>query len=313
MAIAYDFDGTLAPGNMQEHSFIPDLQMSKQDFWAEVKRMAKDQDMDEILAYMSLMVQKANHAEVRITRKDFKKHGKGIDFFPGVQEWFPRLDNYARDREVKLEHYIISSGLREMVHGTRIASRFKYVFASGFAYDQNDVAKWPALAVNYTTKTQYLFRINKGILNSYDNHEINKYVPDEEREIPFTNMAYIGDGETDVPCMKMLKHQGGSAVAVYNPAKRKSRLRRSPKEIAFQLLEEKRADYALPTDYTEDSPLDVLMKSFIDRVAASARMGQARNARRSESAEVVNSEETDDGSVLSETNQSTAEAATPTP
>ena len=311
MAIAYDFDGTLAPGNMQEHSFIPDLQMSKQEFWTEVKKMAKDQDMDEILAYMFLMLQKANHAEVRITKKDFKKHGKGIDFFPGVQEWFPRLDNYARDREVKLEHYIISSGLREMVQGTRIANRFKYVFASGFAYDQNDVAKWPALAVNYTTKTQYLFRINKGILNSYDNHEINKYVPDEEREIPFANLAYIGDGETDVPCMKMLKHQGGCAVAVYNPNKRKSKLRRSPKEVAFQLLEERRADYALPTDYTEDSPLDVLMKSFIDRVAASARMGQARNARRTEGIDAPVSEDTDDSVAALETDKPNAVAEIP--
>ena len=282
MAIAYDFDGTLAPGNMQEHSFIPNLQMSKQDFWNEVKKMAKDQDMDEILAYMFLMLQKANTNEVRIAKRDFKKHGKSIEFFPGVQEWFPRLDNYARDRDVKLEHYIISSGLREMVQGTRIASRFKYVFASGFAYDQNDVAKWPALAVNYTTKTQYLFRINKGILNSYDNQEINKYVPDDDRAIPFSNMAYIGDGETDVPCMKMIKYQGGCAIAVFNPGKRKSKLRRSPKEIAVELLQEKRADFALPTDYSEDGPLDVLMKALIDRVAASARMDQAKNARRPE-------------------------------
>ena len=280
MAIAYDFDGTLAPGNMQEHSFIPKLDMSKEDFWQEAKTLSQEQDMDEILSYMYLMIQKANSADVRITKKDFKKHGKSIDFFPGVTEWFPRLDNYARDREVKLEHYIISSGLREMIQGTRIASRFQYIFASGFAYDQNDVAKWPALAVNYTTKTQYIFRINKGIRNSYDNKEINKYVPDNERAIPFSHMAYIGDGETDVPCMKMVKQKGGCAIAVYNPQKRKSKLRGSPKEIALQLLKDKRADHALPTDYTEDSALDVLIKAFIDRIAASARMAKAGSARR---------------------------------
>lgn len=280
MAIAYDFDGTLAPGNMQEHSFIPDLNLSKHDFWREVKEMAKSQDMDEILAYMFLMIQKANNAGVQILRKSFRKHGKEIEFFDGVRDWFPRLDNYARDREVKLEHYIISSGLREMVAGTPIAARFKYIFASGFAYDQNEVARWPALAVNYTTKTQYLFRINKGILNSFDNHQINKFVPDEEREIPFSNMAYIGDGETDIPCMKMIKHQGGCAIAVYNPKKRRSKTRASAKDIAFQLLDEKRADYALPTDYTEESPLDLLMKALIDRVAASGRMALTKRTKR---------------------------------
>jgi hypothetical protein len=284
MAIAYDFDGTLAPGNMQEHSFIPNVNLSKEDFWREVKKMAKDQDMDEILAYMFLMLQKANHAEVQITKKSFKKHGKSIEFFDGVKDWFPRLDNYARDRDVRLEHYIISSGLREMVEGTQIGSRFKYIFASGFAYDQNDVARWPALAVNYTTKTQYLFRINKGILNSYDNQQINKFVPDEEREIPFSNIAYIGDGETDVPCMKMLKYQGGCSIAVYNPKKRRTKNRPSAKDIAFELLEQKRADYELPTDYSEEGPLDLLMKAFIDRVAASARMGQTKRAKRPDEA-----------------------------
>lgn len=284
MAIAYDFDGTLAPGNMQEHSFIPNVNISKEEFWKEAKKMAKEQDMDEILAYMSQMLHRANIAGEQITKKSFKKHGKSIEFFDGVKDWFPRLDNYARDRDVRLEHYIISSGLREMVEGTQIGSRFKYIFASGFAYDQNDVAKWPALAVNYTTKTQYLFRINKGILNSYDNQQINKFVLDEEREIPFSNIAYIGDGETDVPCMKMLKYQGGCSIAVYNPKKRRTKNRQSAKDIAFELLEQKRADYALPTDYSEESPLDLLMKAFIDRVAASARMGQTKRVKRPDEA-----------------------------
>lgn len=279
MAIAYDFDGTLAPGNMQEHSFIPDLNVSKQDFWKSVKEKAKAQDMDEILAYMQLMLAQANQAGVQILKKSFKKHGKSIDFFPGVTDWFPRLDNYARDREVKLEHFIISSGLREMISGTPINNRFKYVFASGFAYDQNDVAVWPALAVNYTTKTQYLFRINKGIFNSYDNLQINKFIPDEKREIPFSNIAYIGDGETDVPCMKMLKYQGGCAIAVYDPNKRKTSRTRSAKQIAQQLLEEKRADFALPTDYNEGSPLDMLIKAFIDKTAAAGRMQESARVR----------------------------------
>ncbi|MEI6376155.1 MAG: HAD family hydrolase [bacterium] len=280
MAIAYDFDGTLAPGNMQEHSFIPELKLSIKDFWSEVKQIAKNQDMDEILAYMHLMLKCADASQVQILKKSFYKHGQKIELFRGVKEWFPRLDNYARDRGVKLEHYIISSGLREMVAGTPIAKRFSYIFASGFYYDQNSVATWPALAVNYTTKTQYLFRINKGILNSYDNTQINKFVPEEDRDIPFTHMAYIGDGETDVPCMKMIKYQGGCAIAVYNPNKRGSKHKKSSKDIALELLEQKRADYACPTDYTDGSSLDLLMKAFIDRVAATDRMKQVQTSKR---------------------------------
>ncbi len=310
MAIAYDFDGTLAPGNMQEHSFIPDLHISKKEFWGEVKQMAKEQDMDEILAYMYLMIQRANAAREKITRKNFRKHGKSIEFFAGVSGWFPRLDKYAREHDVKLEHFIISSGLREMVEGTPIYKRFKYVFASGFAYDQNDVAIWPALAVNYTTKTQYLFRINKGILNSFDNQQINKYVPDEDREIPFTNMAYIGDGETDVPCMKMLKHQGGCAIAVYNPAKRGSKNRLSAKDTALQLLDEKRADYTLPTDYTDGGPLDLLMKAWIDKVAASGRMNLTKRTRRIEVASRADEVAEEDKTALQSEPESEVSAST---
>jgi phosphoglycolate phosphatase-like HAD superfamily hydrolase len=279
MAIAYDFDGTLARDNMQEHSFIPELNLRPKDFWHKVKEMAQRNDMDEILAYMFQMLDHARNARVKILRKSFRDHGKQITLFKGVKEWFTRLDNYARDRDVKLEHYIISSGLREMVEGTSIANRFKYIFASGFYYDQNSVATWPALAVNYTTKTQYLFRINKGILNSYDNAQINKFVPEEDREIPFTHMAYIGDGETDVPCMKMIKYQGGCAIAVYNPEKRSSRKRKSPKDIALELLEQNRADFVCPTDYTEGSSLDLLVKALIDRISASQRMKQVRPVR----------------------------------
>ncbi len=299
MAIAYDFDGTLAPGNMQEHSFIPELKLSTKEFWDKAKQMARDHDMDEILAYMFQMLEGANTAKVKITRQNFRKHGKDIEFFEGVREWFPRLNKYARGQGVKLDHFIISSGLREMIEGTPIHSHFKYLFASGFAYDQNDVAFWPALAVNYTNKTQYLFRINKGILNSYDNQQINKFVPDEDREIPFSNMAYIGDGETDVPCMKMLKYQGGCSVAVFNPKRRGSKNRKSAKDTAFQLLAEKRAEYALPTDYRDGRPLDLLMKALIDKVAASGRMQLAKHTRRSDHSVAIEENSSSQGELLS--------------
>lgn len=273
MAIAYDFDGTLAPGNMQEHSFIPNLGITKEEFWKEVKAYAKEQDMDEILAYMRLMLHKAEYKHQRVTKDSFRKHGRDILFFPGLNDWFTRINAYGRDKEVRIEHYIISSGLREMIEGTSINKEFEYVFASGFAYDQHDVAIWPALAVNYTNKTQHLFRINRGIKNAYDNATINKVQLEEECHIPLENMIYIGDGETDVPCMSLLRSQGGTAVAVYKAQKRKT------KPIAQALIYHGRADFAAPADYSEGQMLEQVVKAVIDRTAASARINSLKRGR----------------------------------
>jgi 2-hydroxy-3-keto-5-methylthiopentenyl-1-phosphate phosphatase len=268
IAIAYDFDGTLAPGNMQEHSFIPKLGIDAKIFWEEAKKLARLNDMDEILAYMQLMLQRATNEGLPVRKKDFEDYGKEISFFNGVEGYFDRINKYALEKDVKLEHYIISSGLREFIHGTKIAHQFKYIFASGFRYDSNEVATWPALAINYTNKTQFLFRINKGIQNSYDNSEINKYTPAEKRPIPFSQMIYIGDGETDVPAMKMIKYQGGTAIAVYNPKIRAKKDKSAPKQNCEDLIMQKRADYIAPTDYSDGSILDGLIKSIIDKIHA---------------------------------------------
>ncbi|MBL4832225.1 MAG: haloacid dehalogenase-like hydrolase [Aliivibrio sp.] len=267
LAISYDFDGTLAPGNMQEHSFLPEIGKTPTVFWPEVKALARKQDMDEILAYMTLMLKYAKAKDQSIKKEAFIRHGKNLNFFTGVNKWFGRINAYGKTKGVKVEHYIISSGLRELVEGTPIAKEFRYIFASGFMYNTDGIAEWPALAVNYTNKTQYLFRINKGIHNSYDNTAINKYLPEDERPVPFTNMVYIGDGETDIPSMKMVKYQGGYAIAVYDPKKRKTKSHPSSKDLAHRLLEENRADYAVPTDYNAGKPLDEIMKAIIDRVA----------------------------------------------
>ena len=281
MAIAYDFDGTLAPGNMQEHSFIPKLDLEIPAFRAEAKDNAKNQDMDEILSYMQLMLKKASGKNVPIRRVDIRNHGKNIKFFPGVETWFARINEYAEKREIKVDHYIISSGLREMIKGTVIGKEFTYIFASGFAYDANQVAEWPALAVNYTNKTQYLFRINKGITNSYDNQSINKFTPEEDRPVPFSHIIYIGDGETDIPCMKMLKHQGGTSIAVFNPDKRASKNRRAPRQIASDLVVHGRADIAVPAEYNDGATLDQCVKAVIDRTAASSLISNLKRGRNS--------------------------------
>lgn len=274
IAIAYDFDGTLAPGNMQEHSFIPDLGIGKTAFWEEASRIAVENDADEILTYMQLMIRKANEKGVPVTRKAFLEHGKDMKFFPGVDTFFDRINEFVKTTEVKIDHYIISSGIRDIINGSSISRYFKYIFASGFIFDADDVAIWPALAINYTTKTQYLFRINKGILNSYDDSQINKFVEYDKRPLPFPNMIYIGDGETDVPAMKMIKYQGGTSIAVYDPAKRKKKDRPSPKQICEKLIKDQRADFIAPADYREGSKLDLIIKSLILKIKAEQKLAE---------------------------------------
>lgn len=266
VAIAYDFDGTLAPGNMQEHSFIPRLGINKQEFWENANKIARENDADEILTYMQLMLKKANEKGIPITRKAFSEHGQGLEFFPGVKSYFKRINDYATSLNIEIDHHIISSGVREIIKGTPIAGEFKNIFASGFIFDVNDVAIWPALAINYTNKTQYLFRINKGINNSYDNSSINKFIPYKERPVPFTRMIYIGDGETDVPAMKMIKFQGGKAIAVYNPDKKRNGNKPSGKEICEQLIEHERADFIAPADYRDGSELYGVIKNIILKI-----------------------------------------------
>lgn len=266
MAIAYDFDGTLAPGNMQEYDFIPKIRMKSQGFWDDVTRYAQEQNADQILAYMHQMLKKAESAEVRVTKRDFQKYGAQIKLFPGVSKWFELINEYGRDKGIRIEHYIVSSGLREMLEGTSIAKEFKAIYASGFMYDHHGVACWPALAINYTTKTQYLFRINKGCLEAYDNSVINTYVPPEERPVPFENMIFIGDGETDIPCMRLVKDQGGYSVSVYNSRKN------GAKNKARQLLNDNRVTLIAPADYREGKTIDMAVKAIIDKVEARSKI-----------------------------------------
>jgi hypothetical protein len=262
-AIAYDFDGTLSPGNMQEHSFIPKLGIPKETFWAEATRVAKENDMDGILAYMQLMLQKSKEKGIPVRRQDFINYGKDIRFFPGVEDFFDHINEYARMQDILLDHHIISSGLREFIEGTPIARHFRNIFASGFKYDSNNIAEWPALAVNYTNKTQFLFRINKGIDNSYDNEIINRFLPEEKKPVPFSRIIFIGDGETDVPAMKMVKYQGGATIATFNPGETAGGKR--PGQLCEELVMHNRVDYIAPADYRKGSDLLNTICLLLDR------------------------------------------------
>lgn len=269
MAIAYDFDGTLADGNMQEHQFLPDIGMKPTEFWNEVKRLTKKHQADEVLVYMNLMLRKATAAEVSVRQKDFEEQGKKIQLFDGVKEWFKRINNYGTERGVHVKHYLISSGNAEIFAGTPIASEFDAVFASKFMFDVNGVATWPALAVNYTTKTQYLFRINKGAFDLSDNRRVNEFVEKRNRPVPFENMVFIGDGSTDIPCFRLIKEQGGLSLAVFKSGARGARAK------ADKYMQDGRVHCIAPADYTDDSKLDHIIKAYIDEVAARAALSRA--------------------------------------
>ncbi|WP_421730333.1 HAD family hydrolase [Brevundimonas sp.] len=267
-AIIYDFDGTLARGNMQEVTFIPSVGMGIGDFWGEADRLTRSADGDNILMYMQLMLQRAREHGEPITKKLLKEHGEDVKLFDGLRTdltgpgWFERIDAVGAKYGLEIEHYIISAGLEEMIEGCPIRDAFHHVFASKFAYDDHGVAIWPAVGVNYTTKTQYLFRINKGVLNHWDHEPINRFVPDDDRRIPFERMIFLGDGDTDVPTMKMMHTKGGFSIAVYDP-------RNSDKDQKkiYSLISEDRVNFVAAADYREGQPLDLIVKGLIGRIA----------------------------------------------
>ena len=258
LAIIYDFDGTLAPGNMQDRQFVPDVGMTAANFWREVDALSDETHADRILSYMYVMLEKAKSAGRPVRREDLVAWSREIEFFPGVEGWFERINDYGHDKGISVEHYVISSGNSEIIEGTSIAHRFKEIYASRFLYDAAGFAVWPALAINFTTKTQYLFRINKGAHDLNDGSAINRYVPQSERPVPFQNMVYIGDGETDVPCFRLVKDLGGLSIAVYADGARGR---------AERYREEGRVNCVVPADYTENGELDNAVKSYINLVA----------------------------------------------
>ncbi|MCR5629904.1 HAD family hydrolase [Eubacterium sp.] len=265
IAIMYDFDKTLCTKNMQEYSFIPNVGLKPSDFWEMSEKLSKKEKMDGVLAYMRLMITEAMKHDISIHREDFVKLGSSLKFYNGVTEWFDRINKYGQEKGVIVEHYIISSGLYEIIEGSSIFSEFKDVFACEFLYDVNGVACWPKNVVNYTTKTQFLFRINKGVTDLSDDKTLNEYTPENNRRVPFRNMIYIADGLTDVPCMRLVKSNGGFSIAVYQSNK-------NSKEISKKLMVDDRVNFAVPANYTEGEKLDVLIKDIIDQMVINEKL-----------------------------------------
>lgn len=267
VALIYDFDGTLSPGNMQEFGFIEAMGKSPETFWSKSNDLSISQDASEILCYMKLMIDEAREKGISLRREQFREFGKKIELFEGVKEWFGLINRYGEEHGVKIIHYINSSGLTEMIEGTSIYHEFEKVFACSFLYDENGIAVWPAVAVDYTAKTQFLFKINKGVHSIRDHTLVNRYVPEEERHVPFTRMIYFGDGATDIPCMRLVKQFNGNSIAVYNPELISQGNFKAINSVK-RLLEEKRVNFVSPADYRKDGNLYKIVTSIINKIKA---------------------------------------------
>ena len=267
-ALVYDFDGTLSPGNMQEYGFIQALGKSPEEFWGTSNSISEELEMNGVLAYMKIMIDEARKAGISLKRDSFVSFGRNIELYPGVKEWFSLVNSYGKERGVKVEHYIISSGMTELIEGSEIAHEFKKVFDSSFLYDESGDAVWPAVAIDFTNKTQFIFKITKGIMDIADNRKVNRQVPDEDKPVPFSNMIYVGDGDTDVPCMKIVKMFGGNAIAVYNNEAKKA--------TAQQLLDQDRVNFMAPTDYTATGDMFTLVKGIIDKIKAESEYNKLK-------------------------------------
>lgn len=259
VAIMYDFDRTLCTKDMQDYSFIPSLGMTESEFWQYANSLGQREHMDSILAYMYAMVKISKDKNIPLLRQNLVDMGKNVELFKGVEGWFDRITEFGIANGMQIEHYVISSGMKEIIEGTPISKCFKSIFACEFLYDENGNGVWPKTDVNYTNKTQFVYRINKGVLDVANDNDLNRSMPDDSKRVPFCNMIYIGDGLSDVPCMKMMKAYGGYSIAVYQNKDSK----------VEDLLKKGRVDYIYPADYSENTGLDITVKNIIRKMSIS--------------------------------------------
>lgn len=275
IAIVYDFDGTLSPQPMQEYTVLPKLGVEPGRFWAAVDEEAKASEAEPMLVYMRHLIELAESKSIHIGRDDFKAMGAQVEYFPGVESWFGRIkafvDDYAR-RDVQIDHYIISAGIREILEGVSIRAHFRRVYASEYFYNHHNAATFPKLLITDTTKTQFLFRINKGL--EHLSESINAHMPEPARAVPFRNIVYIGDGLTDVPSMAVTRQNGGNAIAVY----------KSDKELGIcrGLLEAQRVNFIAPADYSEGSILERRTQTLLRSIVTDIEYQQELHACRGE-------------------------------
>lgn len=263
VAICYDFDKTLSPDDMQAQGYIQSVGYDVAQFWKDTNDLADQNDMDVNLAYMFKMVQEAE-GKLIFNKDKLFEYGSKVKVFPGVETWFERIREYGRQRGVIVEHYIISSGLKEMIEGTAMADSFTRIYANSFFYNEKGIAQWPALVVNYTNKTQFLFRIEKGVLDIND-PGVNEFYNPEDLRVPFRNMVYIGDSDTDIPCMRLVNSLGGHSIGVYNPET-------NDKTKVYKMIRDNRIKFFAAADYNEGTEIDELVKAIIDRTVVNEKL-----------------------------------------
>ncbi|MBR7150067.1 MAG: haloacid dehalogenase-like hydrolase [Oscillospiraceae bacterium] len=270
VALLYDFDKTLCTTDMEDYTFIPALGYTPAEFWAKANKFGYENRMDGLLAYMYTMIEECRAQNIRLDREFLVDCGREIELFPGVKDWFARVNAYGESIGVEVEHYVISSGLREIIEGSGIAHEFRQIYACEFFYNAEGLASWPKLDVNFTNKTQFVYRINKGVLDIAEDKKLNDSMPDDSKRVPFTNMVYIGDGLSDVPCMKMMRAYGGQAIAVYQDANRLG---------VEKLLADGRVDFIFPADYSEGTELDKTMRNILRKIAVVDALNETNSAQ----------------------------------
>lgn len=268
IAFLYDFDKTLCTTDMEDYAFIPSLGYTPVEFWGKANAFGWENRMDGLLAYMYTMIQECAAQNIKLDRAFLNHCGESIQLFPGVREWFARINAFGESLGVQVEHYVISSGLREIIEGSGIAQEFREIYACEFYYNENGDACWPKLDVNFTNKTQFVYRINKGILDVSRDKELNDSMPDDSKRVPFTNMIYMGDGLSDVPCMKMMRAYGGQAIAVYQASNRQG---------VEKLLADGRVDFIFPADYREGMELDRTVRDILRKMTITDRLLEVNN------------------------------------
>ena len=272
IAFLYDFDKTLCTTDMEDYAFIPSLGYTPAEFWGRANAFGWENRMDGLLAYMYTMIQECAAQNIKLDRAFLNHCGESIQLFPGVREWFARINAFGESLGVQVEHYVISSGLREIIEGSGIAQEFREIYACEFYYNENGDACWPKLDVNFTNKTQFVYRINKGILDVSRDKELNDSMPDDSKRVPFTNMIYMGDGLSDVPCMKMMRAYGGQAIAVYQASNRQG---------VEKLLGDGRVDFIFPADYREGMELDRTVRDILRKMTISDRLANTNTRQHS--------------------------------
>ena len=261
VAIMYDFDKTLSTTDMQNYTFIPNLGMTPDEFWGETGKLSAKHEVERILSYMYCMLKFAKEKGIKVTKEYLRECGKEIKYYPGVTSWFKRINEYALEKGIIVEHYLVSSGTKEIVEGCSIYNEFKQVYGCEFLYDENGEACWPKMAINFTQKTQFFFRVAKGAIKATDDAGVNEKSTDHRVE--YKNIIYVGDGMTDIPSMTLVKKNGGHSIAIHP---------KDDKEVVQQIYDDNRCDFIVEADYSSGGEMDKVVKMLIDLISVQEKL-----------------------------------------